>query len=131
MTLRTALAGSAIALVATGLVTFPAPASAEHAKVRTGSCSMEASYRMRLVDAHDHPERLRTRFVVDSDKADRKWTVRVFRSGELVFKHTKRTGDEGNVAFARTFRGHSDHHVRVVARSGYGEKCVRRMHLGD
>ena len=133
MTLKTALATTALALAATGLVVVPASADDhdDDVKVRTGSCSMQATYRMRLADAADHPDRLRTVFVIGSNRADRPWTVRVFRGDTLVHKETKRTGSQGNVRFARTFRGDDHHRVRVVARSGYGETCKRAMHLDD
>jgi hypothetical protein len=134
MTLRTVLATITLGLATTGLVAVPAPAMAggdDDVKVRTGSCSMQASYRMRLADAGDDPDRLRTVFAINSDRANRSWTVRVFRGNTLVHKQTKRTGPGGNVRFAKTFRGDDDHRVRVVARSGYGETCRRAIRLDD
>jgi len=134
MTLKTALAATALGLATTGMVAVPAMAddhNDDDVKVRTGSCSMQASYRMRLADAGDDPDRLRTVFAINSNKADRKWTVRIFRGDNLVHKATKRTGPRGNVKFARTFRGDDDHRVRVVARSGYGETCSRAIRLDD
>jgi hypothetical protein len=133
MTLKTALATTVLGLATPGLVAVPASADDhdDDVKVRTGSCNMQASYRMRLADAGDDPDRLRTVFTINSNKANRQWTVRIFRGDRLVHKETKRTGPRGNVKFAKTFRGDDDRRVRVVARSGYGETCKRAMRLDD
>jgi len=133
MTIRTIIAGTTLALATTGLVALPSVANAhgDDVKVRTGSCSTGATYRMRLADVGDHPDRLRAVFAINSNKVNRKWTVRMYRSGHLVHKATKRTGSHGNVRFANTFRGDDDNRVRVVARAGYGEVCKRAMRLDD
>jgi len=48
-----------------------------------------------------------------------------------VHRATKRTGPQGNVKFARTFRSDDDRRIKVVARAGYGEKFQRAMRLDD
>ena len=133
MTLKTLASTAVLGLATSGLVALPAfPAAADDdRKVRTGSCSKQASYRMLLAEAGDDPDRLRTVFTIDSDKANRKWTVRVFKGGNLVHKATRWTNDRGNLRVAKRFRGDDDHRVTVVARAGYGETCRRAMRLDD
>jgi hypothetical protein len=129
----TVIAGTTVTLATTGLVALPSAANAhdDDVKVRTGSCSMGAKYRMRLADVGDNPDRLRAAFAINSNKSNRTWTVRMYRNGNLVHKATKRTGPKGNVRFAKTSRGDDDNRVRVVARAGYGEVCKRTLRLDD
>jgi hypothetical protein len=133
MSIKTVMAGAALAIGTAGLVAVPTGAAMadDDLKVRKGSCSQGAKYTMRLRDVGDDPDRLRTVFKINSNKSNRKWTVRILKNGNQVHKSTKRTGAKGNVKFAKTFRGDDDDRIRVVARAGYGERCARTLRLDD
>ena len=132
MSLRTIATTAALGLATAGLVAVPTTAHADDdVKVRTGTGSMGAKYTYRLADRGDDPDRLRAVLKINSNKANRKWTVRIYRGDKLVHKATKRTGDRGNVKFAKTFRSDDDRRIKVVARAGYGEKIKRAMRLDD
>ena len=119
-------------LTTTGLLALPVAAHADDdVKVRAGSCSGSADYRMRLADAGDDPDRLRVNFFVNSRYANKRWTVRVYRGKTLVHRDAKRTNRYGNVRFADTIRGDDDRRIRVVARSAAGQTCKRTLQLDD
>lgn len=130
--MKTFLAGGALTLATAGLVGTPAVAHADDDfKKRSGSCSGASKYTMTLREAGDDPDRLRSTFVVNSNKKNRLWRVTIKRSGKVVHRAAKRTGPRGNVKFAKRFRGDDDAFVRVIARAGYGERCNRGMRLDD
>jgi len=133
LTSNTVVRSAVVGLATTGLLAVPAPAQAggddDDSEVRNGSCSRQADYRMRLSEVDD--DRLRAVFRIDSDKSNRRWTVRIFRAGDLVDREVERTNRFGNLRVADRFRGDDDQRVRVVARSGYGETCKRTMRLDD
>ena len=132
MSFKTIAATATLGLATAGLVAVPTAAHADDdVKVRKGTCSMGAKYTYRLADAGDDPDRLRAAFRINSNKANRKWTVRIYKGDTLVHRDTKRTGARGNVKFAKTFRSDDDRRITVVARAGYGEKCKRAMRLDD
>jgi hypothetical protein len=53
------------------------------------------------------------------------------RGGTVVHRDSKRANNRGNVRFAKQFRGDDDSLVKVIARSGYGERCARGLRLED
>jgi hypothetical protein len=127
-------AGSAVlALMTSGLLALPSPAEAggDDVKVRSGACSGRSVYRMRLADVDDDPDRLRTVFFINSNKVNRRWTVRIWRGSTLVHRDVKHTNRFGNVRFADTFPSDDDRRITVVARAGYGEVCRRALRLDD
>ena len=133
MAAKTVLGGVAATALAAGMLVSGAPAHADDdRKVRTGDCSRNADYRMVLKDVDlDDRDRLRTVFVIDGPRANAVWRVTIKRNGNVVHRGKKRANDRGNVRFAKTFRGGDDDFVRVVARSGYGERCARGIKLDD
>lgn len=133
MSFKTLATTAVLGLATSGLVALPStPAFADDdRKVRHGSCSQAANYTMRLRDAGDDPDRLKASLGIRSDKAGKRWTVRMYRNGNLVHRAVKRTNDNGNVVFFKRFRGDDDARVKVVARAGYGETCSRTMRLDD
>jgi hypothetical protein len=133
MAAKTVLGGIAAVTLAAGTLVAGAPAQAgDDAKVRTGDCSRNADYRMVLRDVdRDDRDVLRTVFGIDGPRANAVWRVTIKRNGTVVHRGTKRANDRGNVRFAKRFRGDDDAFVRVIARSGYGERCGRGMSLDD
>lgn len=128
---NTILSGiAATALAAGTLIAAPAHADDDR-KVRTGDCSGKADYRMVLrdIERDDDRDRLRTKFAVDGPRANAVWRVTIKRNGNVVDRSKKRANDKGNVRFAKRFRGDDDAFVKVIARSGYGERCGRGMRL--
>ena len=79
----------------------------------------------------DDRDRLRTVFAVNGPRANAVWRVTIKRNGNVVHQGKKRANDRGNVRFAKTFRGDDDDFVKVIARSGYGERCARGIKLDD
>jgi hypothetical protein len=133
MSFKTIAGTAALAVAASGLVALPtAPAFADDdRKVRHGVASKGAKYTYKLVDRGDDPDRLRAVLKINSSKANKRWTVKVFKGKKRVYKDTKRTNRHGNVRFADTFRSDDDRRIKVVARSGYGERLTKTMRLDD
>jgi hypothetical protein len=135
MAARRLLGGIAAATLATGTLVAGAPAQAgggDDGEVRSGDCSRTADYRMALRDVdRDDRDALRTVFSINGPRANATWRVTIKRNGTVVHRGAKRANDRGNVRFAKQFRGDDDAFVRVIARSGYGERCGRTMKLDD
>jgi len=131
MLIRTALGGAAATALAAGTLVAAAPAYADD-KVRSGDCSRQANYRMVLKDVDrgdDDRERLRTVFAINGPRSNAVWRVTIKRGGNVVHRDSKRANNRGNVRFAKQFRGDDDSLVKVIARSGYGERCARGLRL--
>jgi predicted ATPase len=132
MAAKTVLGGIAVTALVGGTLVAGAPAHADDSKVRTGDCTRTATYRMALADLdRDDQDRLRAVFAVNGPRANARWSVTFKRNGQVVHRAAKRANDRGNVTFASTFRGDDDAWVKVIARSGYGERCARRLTLDD
>jgi len=132
MAAKTVLGGIAATALAAGTLVAGGPAHADDREVRTGDCSRNADYRMVLAEVdRDDRDQLRTVFAVDGPRANAVWRVTIKRNGNVVHRSKKRANDRGNVRFAKRFRGDDDAFVRVIARSGYGERRGRGMRLDD
>lgn len=136
MAAKKALTSVVLGLTTAGLLALPVSTAAaddngnDDRKVRYGKTVKGAKYKVTVAERDD--DRVRTTFFINSNKnKGRKWTVRMYRNGTLVHKDTKRTGRYGNVRFRDTFRADDDARVKVVARSGYGDRAKRVVKVDD
>ncbi|GAB3262230.1 hypothetical protein GCM10027425_26050 [Alteromonas gracilis] len=129
--IKKTIAAGSLALASAGLVGLAGPAHADDVEQRTGSCSQGAKHVMVLRDAGDDPDRLATSFRINGDRPGAFWKFTVQRGGKTVYTESKRANRFGDVRTARVFRGDDDSWVRVVATSGYGERCARALKLDD
>ena len=131
--MKTVVSGIAATALTAGTIAAGALAYADDERqVRRGDCRRKAEYRMLLKDAdRDDRDRLRAGFRINGPRENAVWRVTIKRSGDVVHRDKKRANDYGNVRFADRFRGDDDTRVKVIARSGYGERCDRAMRLDD
>ncbi|WP_299052085.1 hypothetical protein [uncultured Nocardioides sp.] len=125
------LATATLTLATAGLVGLSAPAAqADDFAKKSGSCSRDASYTMKLRDTGgDDRDRTRVSFFINSDKSNRSWRVQVKRGGQRVATTTKRTNNRGNLTVTRVVRAEDDARFTVFAKSGYGETCRQVLSL--
>ncbi len=118
-----------------GLLALPTAAAADDDRARrVDTCSSGAKYRMTLIEVdddryNDDVDRVRVKFRLNSEKADRQWRVGVRKNGNRVFVVHPTTGPRGNFVVNRAIRGEDDDYIRVRAVGPRGQICVRGFRI--
>jgi len=96
---------------------------------RSGKGSKGSRYGYSVTERDD--DRATAQLRVNGPKKNARWNVSYYRDGKKVASATKRANRYGNVTVTKTFRADDDHRIKVVAKSGYGERITRTIDLDD
>ena len=130
---KTLVAAAVLASSTSGLlVSTGASANASTTRdvhTSSGSCSRQADYTYRLSDSGYLLNKVHVRFNINSNRNNRDWTLKVYRSGHLVRTLRHQTGSSGNAEFNAYLFADDDARIKVYAKAGYGEHCTSIMRL--
>ena len=119
----------AVVIAVIGAVTIASPAFAGTAVERSGSCSGNSDWNLKLNPGNGAIE---VEFQVDSNVAGQHWRVRIFQNGDKIFAARKTTRDPSGSFTARVTANDTagtDRFRGVASQAATGESCVGRASI--